>query len=140
MVKFICGCLSHLNLPIPDRRLLATFDGVSVDAEGFIQCSIHHQRRYGWRSPLFGSNSTLTDVELERQVVWGIPAFRHPVEITRSVQRDLRPFIYEGMMDEIAVQAIARAHRPVGDSNLGSAESWTPTISLDSSSANGRNG
>jgi hypothetical protein len=75
-----------------------------------------------------------------KEVVSGISVFRHPVEITRSVQRDLRPFIYEGMMDEIAVQAIARAHRPVGDSNLGSAESWTPTISLDSSSANGRNG
>lgn len=46
-VTFICGCQTN---DIIARENTKTMDTVDFDDEGFIICTIHKQRRYGWRS------------------------------------------------------------------------------------------
>lgn len=93
MITFLCGCTSHMEIPFPDPSLLATFDGISVDGEGFIQCAIHRQRRYGWRSlpTLPGLNfnrwefSSCTPLEIEEFVVFGqLPRFKKCEFVSRE--------------------------------------------------------
>jgi hypothetical protein len=138
VIMFLCGCTSKLEIPIVTlgsleavSDYLSTFDGISFDSEGFIQCSIHHCRRYGWRapnhSPRFGG---ITDIEYERLIVWGVKPVRPEAEIFVSKVPDLRPYIYEGMLDEKARTAIANANRGVGNSNGYSNGSGSRTSSL----------
>lgn len=47
MIQFICGCRCG---EITARDNLATMDSVVLDAEGFLTCKVHRERRAGWRS------------------------------------------------------------------------------------------
>lgn len=46
-VTFICGCNTG---EILTRENLLTMSSVTLDDQGFVVCSVHHQRRRGWRS------------------------------------------------------------------------------------------
>jgi hypothetical protein len=95
-VRFICGCLSKMELPTsPD--IFKTFDSVVLDHEGFIICLIHKERRYGWRTipytasaPYQALTAGMTPLEHEKWVVWGeLPKHRSwperaPVEDKRD--------------------------------------------------------
>lgn len=114
---------------MPGAEYFSTFDSVVLDQEGFIQCAIHRQRRYGWRSPSHSPRfSGLSDIQFERLIVWGEkpkPEKFHYVPENDSIP-DLRPHIYEGMLDEHALGVIARVangnggatHRPTSEAEL----------------------
>lgn len=46
-IEFICGCQTK---DIVTRENIKTMDMITFDDEGFLICSIHRQRRKGWRS------------------------------------------------------------------------------------------
>lgn len=78
LVRFICGCTTS---EILERQNIETMDTVSFDEEGFIQCALHHQRRYGWKSlPMIAANKgnysdfsfgPFTPLEIEGHIVFG---------------------------------------------------------------------
>jgi len=75
VINFICGCTSKLEPPITED-VFKTFDAVVLDAEGFLTCLSHHERRSGWRSlPTLGSRADFsfaswTPLEIERFIFW----------------------------------------------------------------------
>ena len=90
MIRFICGCTSKISVLPLTEEIFKTFDSVVLDAEGFMVCQIHHQRRQGWRSlptqPQAVANddgevssmelcdysmACFTPLEIERLIFWG---------------------------------------------------------------------
>lgn len=80
---------------------LKSLDTCTYDADGFLVCSVHHQRRYGWRSlPVDESPAgrrsvyacaKMTELETERFVLFGEePGRRGFEEIVWQQSFDLR--------------------------------------------------
>jgi hypothetical protein len=112
VIRFCCGCTSKIELPLPTEgaeQYLKTFDSISFDEEGFLICKLHHMRRYGWRVPNHGRYGGMSDYDLERLTVWGEPVKPRPANFTASVQEDLRPHIYDRLLDPHAHEVLARA-------------------------------
>lgn len=93
MLRFTCGCSSKIEIPVPIKRdlieqagmtvekarthYLTTFDSVVFDAQGFIICAIHRQRRLGWRTVPYaihqrpkGLPADMTELEWEQWVLY----------------------------------------------------------------------
>ena len=85
-MKFICGC----NHSTPVEHL-------PTDAEGFVVCPGHGQRRYGWRSlpidPVSGfqdySFSHWTPLQIEKFMLYGVKPERSPFR-TNTTTEDRR--------------------------------------------------
>lgn len=100
-MKFLCGC----DMPSKERLQgdpeLTSLDTVEFDTEGFVICSVHRTRRYGWRvpnhRPLPLGVAGCSEIEYERYMLLGImphslPDFPETKEIkaTEEDRRDNR--------------------------------------------------
>ena len=102
-MNFLCGCSMPSFDSLRGDPELHTMDTVEYDAEGFLICSVHRQRRYGWRSlPILdGPNGRRIDydvagmdeLEIEKMVVFGYPPVGKPFgdfKVTVKDKRDNR--------------------------------------------------
>ncbi len=77
--KFICLCPFYAE---PGQGVLNPPPGCTFDADGFLVCSGHGQRRYGWRSiPMIDrgsgqktdfSKAGWSELEVEQWVLFGV--------------------------------------------------------------------
>lgn len=117
MIQFLCGCKSHIIFPT-STDVLKTYDGIGQDAEGFMVCAIHRQRRRGWRTvpytattmPVKGMGDW-TELEYERWLMFGTIPERQRIPMRGVNAKDIRDkrdpeFVY-------FQEAIGRT-RPIG--------------------------
>lgn len=96
-MRFLCGCEVKIEqVPKPQRfEVISTFDAVSYDGEGFLICTIHNQRRRGWRAPMPRANGQrhMSDIQWQALDVFGIPVPTEDLKLTESAMPDLRPVV-----------------------------------------------
>jgi hypothetical protein len=105
VIRFTCGCVDRVELDGDTEFLRKYF---SFDAEGFIVCPVHRARRYGWRVPNHTHRfAGYTALEYERYVIWNEKPRPRKLVLDEEGAPDLRPYIYDTMLDERARMAIA---------------------------------
>lgn len=77
-------------------HLIDTFDAITFDEKGFIICSIHQQRRYGWRAPAPAAGKGIrymTDLEYQQKEIFGIEPspIVDPLDNSGRDQRPTKP-------------------------------------------------
>lgn len=88
IIQFLCGCKTA---NVEGLENLLTMSSVTNDEEGMLICSIHRQRRYGWRS--VGRDHTrdrLTPLEIEALDLWGLVILRPDPAIGLHTVEDIR--------------------------------------------------
>lgn len=73
-MRFLCGCEMPSLASLRGDLDLQTFDTVEFDGQNFIICSVHKQRRYGWRTPSHGPRAFhgLTELQVETVEIFGV--------------------------------------------------------------------
>jgi hypothetical protein len=121
-LRFLCGCSSKLlDVPVENRlKVVASFDAITFDKQGFIICAIHRERRYGWRAPSPAAGKGIqfmTDLEFQQKELFGIkpkavvPANEEWAFIAN--RPDLRPQVpseedLTAALDEVRFTKVAR--------------------------------